>query len=85
MGVSTPSAAAVAAATAGFAIELHMANGRILTNGTLSMIFAAGITFVTCDFGSTVIGIGAIPKLHCKTAPPHTSNPIFHIHSFFTL
>lgn len=61
MGVSAPNAAAVAAATAGFAIDLHMANGRIFIKGTLSIIFAAGIAFMTRDFGSTVIGIGAIP------------------------
>jgi hypothetical protein len=33
MGVSTPRAAAVAAATAGFAIELHIANGMMFTIG----------------------------------------------------
>ena len=82
MGVRTPNAAAVAAATAGFAIELHIANGRIFTKGTLSMILAAGIAFVTRDFGSTVIGIGAIPKLHCRMAPPHTNNPILNLHPF---
>ena len=33
MGVSTPRAAAVAAATVGFAIELHIPNGMMLTIG----------------------------------------------------
>ncbi|BAY54565.1 response regulator receiver sensor signal transduction histidine kinase [Leptolyngbya boryana NIES-2135] len=41
MGVRTPKAAAVAAATAGFAIELHMANGKIFAIGILSKIVAA--------------------------------------------
>ena len=33
IGVSTPRAAAVAAATAGFAMDTHMPNGMMLTNG----------------------------------------------------
>lgn len=33
IGVSTPNAAAVAAATIGFASEVHMPNGAILTMG----------------------------------------------------
>ncbi len=32
-GVSTPSAAAVAAATSGLASDMHVPNGAILTNG----------------------------------------------------
>jgi len=46
IGVNTPSAAAVAAATAGFAGELHIPNGMMLTIGTWSMMFASGIMFV---------------------------------------
>jgi hypothetical protein len=34
IGVSTPSAAAVAEATAGFAMEKHMPKGMIFTSGT---------------------------------------------------
>jgi hypothetical protein len=34
IGVSTPRAAAVAAATAGFAIDMHIPNGMIFTMGT---------------------------------------------------
>lgn len=33
IGVSTPNAAAVADATTGLAIDVHMANGKILTMG----------------------------------------------------
>lgn len=33
IGVNTPNAAAVAAATVGLANEVHMANGKILTMG----------------------------------------------------
>jgi len=42
-GVNTPNAAAVALATAGFAILVHMPKGRMFTMGTLSMMFAAGM------------------------------------------
>ena len=43
MGVSTPNAAAVAAATVGFAGEVHMPKGMIFMNGLLSMILAIGM------------------------------------------
>jgi hypothetical protein len=42
IGVNTPKAAAVAAATVGFDGDWHMPNGKMLTNGLLSMILAAG-------------------------------------------
>jgi hypothetical protein len=43
MGVNTPNAALVAAATVGFANDEHMANGKIFTIGILSIILASGI------------------------------------------
>ena len=43
IGVSTPIAAAVAAATVGFEGEVHMPKGVIFTNGLLSMIFTIGM------------------------------------------
>src|SRR5436190_22228201 len=76
MGVRTPSAAAVAAATMGFAIELHIPNGRTFTIGLLSMMFAAGVVAVTRFAGNTDNALGATPKLHCIMAPMHTSIPI---------
>ena len=42
MGVNTPSAAAVAAATVGLAIDVHMANGKMFTIGAKSMMVATG-------------------------------------------
>jgi hypothetical protein len=42
IGVRTPKAAAVAAATAGLAGERHIPKGGIFTKGLLSIIFAAG-------------------------------------------
>ncbi len=53
MGVSTPSAAAVAAATMGLAIELHMPNGAMFTIGLLSMMLAAGVPVIVRLMGST--------------------------------
>jgi hypothetical protein len=43
IGVSTPKAAAVAAATVGLAMDWHMAKGMIFNIGMLSMMVAAGI------------------------------------------
>ena len=43
IGVRTPPAAAVAAATCGLAWEVHMPNGIMLTMGALSRMVAAGI------------------------------------------
>jgi hypothetical protein len=41
-GVGTPMAAAVAAATAGFAGQVHIPNGTMFTKGALSMMLATG-------------------------------------------
>jgi hypothetical protein len=72
IGVNTPNAAAVAAATVGFAGEVHMPKGMIFTNGLLSMIFAIGIAVLTLLIGRTFKEPGANPKLHFSIAPPHT-------------
>jgi len=77
MGVSTPMAAAVADATVGFDIELHIPKLIILTNGTLSIIVAMGLF---CPFviavGSTTSDDGAFPKEHLSIAPITTGSPI---------
>jgi len=72
IGVKTPSAAAVAAATVGFDSELHMPNGGTFVIGTLSMIVAAGVPVSTALTGRTTSELGAAPKLHCITAPMQT-------------
>lgn len=72
MGVNAPNAAAVAAATVGFAIELHMPNGMMLSNGLLSMMFAHGVFTINWLTGRTASDEGAAPKLHCNIAPMHT-------------
>lgn len=69
IGVNTPSAAAVAAATIGFAGQLHMPNGKTLTMGAWSMMVAAGAPDMTRDIGSTFSDEGATPKLHCSIVP----------------
>jgi len=76
MGVKTPKAAAVADATVGLAMELHIPKGSMLTIGAKSIIVAAGAVAITRFTGSTVNVDGAAPKLHCKLAPLHTRTPI---------
>jgi hypothetical protein len=73
IGVSTPNAAAVAAATTGLAGDIHIPNGMMLTIGLLSIIFAAGILLVSVRFcGKTTSVPGAAPKLHFSVAPLQT-------------
>jgi len=73
MGVNTPKAAAVAAATAGLLGVMHMPNGIMLTIGTWSMMLAAGILLVSVRLiGRTLSVLGAIPKVHIRVAPEHT-------------
>src|SRR5688572_2696645 len=60
IGVRTPSAAAVAAATVGLAGLVHMPNGMMLTIGLWSMMLAAGTNEVMTRFtGSTTSVLGA--------------------------
>ena len=70
IGVNTPNAAAVAAATVGFAKLLHIPKGSTFTKGLLSRMLAAGRPFdITLETGSTAKLDGAAPKLHCNSAP----------------
>jgi hypothetical protein len=64
MGVSTPMAAAVAAATMGLAIDMHMPKGMTFSMGLLSMMLAAGVVANTLLVGNTISDDGAAPKLH---------------------
>ena len=73
MGVRTPSAAAVADATAGFASEVHMMNGGMFTNGILSMMFALGGPSLSTLGEATESVEGPVPNVHCIIAPIHTS------------
>jgi hypothetical protein len=75
MGVNTPKAAAVAAATMGLAIDEHTPNGGMLAIGMLSMMVAAGVPVITQFTGSTTRLLGAAPKLHWSIAPIHICIP----------
>ena len=72
IGVNTPSAAAVAAATMGLAILMQVPKGRIFMNGLLSMILAAGIGVKTRFIGKTTKLDGAAPNVHLRVAPIQT-------------
>jgi len=76
IGVSAPNAAAVAAATVGFAMDEHMPNGMMFTIGLLSMMLASGVAVSTLFAGKTASVLGAAPKLHCNIAPMQTCIPI---------
>jgi hypothetical protein len=71
IGVRTPKAAAVAAATIGLAGFEHSPNGLILAIGMKSIIEATGSPQASTGgpFGMTVSGDGATPKLHLQSAP----------------
>jgi hypothetical protein len=69
MGARAPRAAAVAAATTGFARLLHVPKGGTFMNGTLSMIVAAGSGPSGRPAGSTLSAEGDVPKLHFIMAP----------------
>lgn len=75
MGVSTPFAAAVAAATVGFASEVHMAKGVIFAMGAISEMFPINILeTMTFRVGRTTKGVGAVPCEQAKIpAPPTTA------------
>jgi hypothetical protein len=74
MGVSTPRAAEVAAATAGFASDVHMPNGTMFWNGTQSRMVATGCLLAVNRFvGGTTNIDGATPKLHASCAPITTT------------
>src|SRR4051794_34619140 len=69
-GVSTPRAATVSEAGTGLARLLHRPNGKMLTNGLLSMMFAAGMAPIIVRFcGMTTRFDGARPKVHISSAP----------------
>lgn len=83
IGVRTPQAAAVAAATCGFAMEVHIPKGIIFVIGTLSIIQAGGILLHKILLaGRTFSTDGAIPKLHMSCAPDVTMIDTFDLLSF---
>jgi hypothetical protein len=73
-GVNTPCAAAVAALTAGLAIEVHMPKGMMFTFGLKSIMLAAGWPPAVTRFsGVTTRLLGMAPKIHWSCAPLTTN------------
>jgi hypothetical protein len=70
MGVRTPIAADVAAATSGFPSDIHIPNDGMLAMGKLSEMFASGASelFILCTDTTSRLA-GAMPKLHRNVAP----------------
>jgi hypothetical protein len=72
-GVNTPNAAAVAAATCGFAGEMHMTKGMTLTIGLLSMMLAAGTLLAFTRFAGKITNEdGPVPNEQVAIAPVTT-------------
>lgn len=72
IGVSTPRAAAVAAATIGLANDWHMPNGAMFTPGATSVMVATGRPS-TNGLGATTDSVdGARPNEHMIIAPDTT-------------
>lgn len=69
IGVGTPSAAAVAAATIGLEGDWHIPKGGIFMMGTWSMILAAIILLVITVLGVGIKVLGAMPNVHFIMAP----------------
>ena len=78
IGVNTPKAAAVAAATAGFVIVIHIPKGLIFSKGTQSLIVAIGSPEINTLFvGSVQSTEGATPNEHFKHAPQTTTDILY--------
>jgi hypothetical protein len=74
IGVSTPSAAAVADMTVGFVGDLHTPKEAMLVMGAKSIVVAAGLLSTITVPGSTLSGTGAAPMLHWIKAPVATKS-----------
>lgn len=79
IGVNTPRAAVVAAATVGLARDVHIPKGSILAIGIKSIMVAANrpLAFTGSPLGITIKELGTLPKgTHCKVAPITTNTAI---------
>src|ERR1044072_4328999 len=82
IGVRTPRAAAVAAATAGLDGMLHMPNGGTFTIGATSAMLAAGPVHIGRPTGSTLRADGATPPVHIRSPPAQTCSPMVSLSGF---
>lgn len=74
MGVNTPLAAAVAAATWGFDRDVHMLKGMMFTMGICSITVPAGRLLAATRLAARAINCpGAIPKLQLRVAVVQTN------------
>lgn len=73
IGVKTPSAAAVAAATVGLAIDMQTPKVMMFVMGMASMMVAAGAVAMVLLVGNTTRAEGATPNVHVIMAPAVTS------------
>ena len=74
IGVSTPSANAVAAITVGLSIDVHMVNGGML-GSILSIMFAPGDPATITVGSNTLSDDGKIPKVHVRIEPAFAQGP----------
>ena len=86
MGVKTPMAADVAAATVGLESVLHMPKGMIFTMGAKSMIFPLGTLLnISVRPGDAINEEGAMPNVHDIIAPVTTyESPIIITYILFS-
>ena len=78
IGVNVPKAAAVAAATAGFVIVVHVPKGLIFSKGILSLIVAMGKPDTNAEvLGNVQSTDGAAPNEHFKQAPQTTTDILY--------
>lgn len=69
-GVSTPDAALVAAATCGFASDVHSPKGGTFAGATSSTTPAAAVAETLAPDAAKVDGV--VPNEHCSVAPEQT-------------
>ncbi len=69
IGVRTPIAAAVALATKGLAIEVHIPHVGTFKMGFESEIFPPGLELTRGLIESIFMGVGVVPKEHVIIAP----------------
>lgn len=86
IGVNTPIAAEVAAATVGLDRVLHMPKGMMFTMGAKSMIFPLGtLLSISVRPGLAINDEGAMPKVHVMIAPVTTyESPIIICYILFS-
>ena len=76
IGVSTPMAADVAAATSGLLVDVHMVNEGTASSGVALSLLNDGVPLAITVGTPAASGIGAIPLLQRHIDPVFTSRPV---------